>query len=54
MFHFCFLCLVFVKFSVLFIVALRSPAGKGLTSLRVCAVFYCVFVSFPCGVLCQV
>ena len=30
--HFCYLCFVFVMFSCLFIVALWSPAGKGLTS----------------------
>ena len=44
--HFCFLCLVFVMFSVLFIVALRSPAGKGLTSWRVCGVLLCACL-FP-------
>ena len=30
--HFCHLCLVFVMLSCLFIAALWSPAGKGLTS----------------------
>ena len=36
--HFCYLCFVFVMLSNLFIAALWSPAGKGLTSL-VCNVF---------------
>ena len=30
--HLCYLCLVFVMLSRLFIAALWSPAGKGLTS----------------------
>ena len=30
--HLCYLCLVFVMLSRLFITALWSPAGKGLTS----------------------
>ena len=30
--HLCYLCLVLVKLSRLFIAALRSPEGKGLTS----------------------
>ena len=36
-------------FYCLFVVALSSPAGKGLTSW-----LYCDFVTFPCGVLGQV
>ena len=32
MVHLCYLCLVFVVLSRLFITAFRSPAGKGLTS----------------------
>ena len=32
MHHLCFLCLVFLMLSRLFIAALWSPAGKGLTS----------------------
>ena len=40
--HLCYLCLVFVTLSCLFIVALLSPAGKGLTSwLSLC------FCHFP-------
>ena len=31
--HFCFSCLVFLILSRLFIAALWSPAGKGLTSV---------------------
>ena len=49
--HFCYLCFVFVMFSCLFIAALWSPAGKGLTSWLK---FSCVFVTFSCGVLGQV
>ena len=33
MVHLCYLCLVFVMLSRLFIAALWSPEGKGLTSL---------------------
>ena len=44
--HLCFLCLVFPMLLRLFIAALWSPAGKGLT----CDV-YCIFVTFPCGIL---
>ena len=43
--------------SCLFIAALWSPAGKRLTSWLSCDdVFdvFCVFVTFPCGVLDQV
>ena len=48
---FCYLCWVSVSLSCLFIAALWSPAGKGLT---LCVMFYCVFVTFQCGVLGQV
>ena len=48
--HFCYLCFVFVLFSCLFI-ALWERAG--LLALLF-ALFYCVFVTFPCGVLGQV
>ena len=44
--HFWYLCFVSVMLSCLFIVALWSPAGKGL--------FSCVFVTFQSGVLGQV
>ena len=47
---FCYLCFVFVMLSRLFIVALWSPAGQGLTSWM----FSSVCVTFPCGVLVQV
>ena len=50
----CYLCLVFVILSHLFIAALWSPAGKGLTSWLLFVVFNCVFVTFPCGILGQV
>ena len=49
--HFCYLCLVFVMLLRLFIVALWSPAGKGLTSLFLFVKFNCVFVTFPCNIL---
>ena len=41
-------CLVFVM------LALWSPAGKGLTSWLLFVVFSCAFVSFSCGILAQV
>ena len=52
--HWCFLCLVFLMLSGLFIAALWSPARKGLISwllLVMCIVF---FFTFPCGILGQV
>ena len=51
--HFCYLCFVFVTLSFLFIAALWLPAGKNLFAF-LCVMFACVFVTFPCGVLCQV
>ena len=50
----CYLCLVFVMLSRLFIAALCSPAGKGLTSWLSFVMFNCVLVTFPCGILGQV
>ena len=52
--HLCYLCLVFVMLLRLFIVALWSPAGKGLTSWLLFVMFNCVFVTFPCAILGQV
>ena len=52
--HLCYLCLLFVMLSRLFIAALWSPAGKGLTSWLSFVMFNCVFVTFPCGILGQV
>ena len=52
--HLCYLCLVFFILSRLFIAALRSPAGKGLTTWLLFVMFNCVFVTFPCGILGQV
>ena len=43
---FCFLCFVFVLFSCLFIAALWSPAGKGLTLALALDVLLC-FCHFP-------
>ena len=52
--HLCYLCIVFVMLSRLFIAALWSPAGKGLTSWLSVVNFNCVFVTLPCGILGQV
>ena len=52
--HLCYLCLVFVMLSSLFIAALWSPAVKGLTSWLLFVMFNCVCVTFPCGILGQV
>ena len=46
-------CIVFVMLSRLFIAALWSPAGKGLTSWLSSVVLNCVFVTFPFGILGQ-
>ena len=44
--HLCYLCLVFVMLSHLFVAALWSPAGKGLTSWLSFVMFnYFVFLS---------
>ena len=48
-----FLSCVFVL-SRLFIAALWTPAGKGLTSRLLFVMLNCVFATFPCGVLGQV
>ena len=42
-----YLCLVFVMLSRLFIAALWSPAGNGLTSWLLFVIFNCIFVTFP-------
>ena len=51
--HLCYLCLVFVMLSRLFVAALWSPEGKGLTSWLL-LVMYCDVVDFPFGNLGQV
>ena len=48
------LCIVFVMLSHLFIPALQSPAGKGLTSWLLFVMSNCDFVTFPCNILGQV
>ena len=48
------LCLVFVMLSRLFIAALWSPTGKGLTSWLSFVMFKYVFITFPRGILGQV
>ena len=40
--------------SLMFIAAVRSPAGKGLTSWLLSVMLNCVFITFPCGILGQV
>ena len=52
--NFCYLCLVFVMLSRLFISALWSPAGKVLTSWLLFVMSNCDFVTFSCGILGQV
>ena len=51
--YLCYLCLAFLIPSRLFVAALWSPAGKGLTSLLSFVICNCVFVTFPCGILGQ-
>ena len=50
--HLCYLCLVVVMLSRMFIVvwAVWPPAGKGLTSWLLFVMFNCVFVTVPCGI----
>ena len=40
--HLCYLCPVFVMFSRLFIAAVWSPGGKGLTAWLLFVMFNCV------------
>ena len=49
-----FLSCVCYAFARLFIDALWSPAGKGVTSWLSFVMSNCVFVTFPCGILGQV
>ena len=49
--YFC-LCLLCFRASV-FLDALWSPAGKGLTSWLSCVMSKCLFVTFPCDILGQ-
>ena len=51
--HLCYLCLVFFMLLRLFIAALGSPAGKGLTSWFLFVMFNCDFVTFPYVILGQ-
>ena len=52
--HLCYLCLVFVMLSHLFIAALWSHEGKGLTSWLLIVMSNCDFVTFLFGILGQV
>ena len=47
----CYLCFMSVMQSCLFLEAVWSPAGKGLTSWLSCMWCSCVFVTFPYGVI---
>ena len=49
--HLCYFYIVFGMLSHLFIAALWSPVGKGLTSWPSFMVLNCVFVTFPRGIL---
>ena len=51
--HLYYFCIAFAMLSHLFIAALWSPAGKGLTSWLSFVVLNCVFVTLPCGILGQ-
>ena len=46
--------MLFVMLLCLIIAALWSPAWKGMTSWLSFVMFYCIFVTFPCGILGQV
>ena len=50
----CYLCLVFVMLSGLFIAVLWSPAGKGLTSWLLFVMLNRFFFTFLFGILGQV
>ena len=45
--HLCYFCLVFYAFVRLFIIALKSHAGKGLTSWLSFVISNCEVVTFP-------
>ena len=49
--HLCYLCLVFVILLRLFIAALWSPAGKGLSSWLLFGMSNCDLVTSPSGVV---
>ena len=51
--HLCYFCLLFVMPSRLFIAALWSPAGKGLTSWLMFVTFNCILSLVLCGILGQ-
>ena len=52
--HLCYLWLAFDMLSRLFMAALWSASGKGLTSWLFFVMFNCVFVTFRYGILGQV
>ena len=51
MYHLCYLYLVFVILSRLFVSTLWSPVGKGLTSWLLFVMSNCDFVTFPCQIV---
>ena len=44
--HLCYLCIVFVMLSCMFIAALWSPEGKGLTSWFLLVMFIVIFLLY--------
>ena len=52
--HLCYLYLVFIMLSRLFIAALWSPEGKGLTSWLLFVMFIVILLLFLFGILGQV
>ena len=46
--------MLFMSCVCLFIAAMWSPAGKGLTSWLLFGMSNCDFITFPCGILGQV
>ena len=51
--HLCYLCLVFVMLSRLFIAALSAPEVKRRTSWLLFVMFIVILVTFPFGILGQ-
>ena len=50
----CYLCLVFLMLSRLFVADLRSPTRDRVDLLALVGDVYCILVTFPCGILGQV
>ena len=52
--YFCYLCFVFVCFLVCSLYLVVTCWERADLLVLLCVMFYCVFVTFPCGVLGQV